>query len=87
MLHYTHCEKVVATIDVQTESGSSQTTADLARRGLRTTAGKNWSANRLPTVQKIISLCRTKDSLTGRGGGKDLFNGSKVLVTSPSEIA
>ena len=35
---------------------SSQTTADLARRGLRTTAGKNWS-NGLPNVHKILSLC------------------------------
>ena len=57
VLHYTHSEEVVATIDVQTESGSSQTTVDLARRGLRTTAGKNWSANELPTVHRILSLC------------------------------
>ena len=56
-VHYTHFEKVGAIIDVQTESGSSQTTADLARRGLRTTTWKNWSANGLPTVHKILSLC------------------------------
>ena len=44
MLHYTHSEEVGAAIDVQTKSGSSDTTADLASHGLRTNAWKNWSA-------------------------------------------
>ena len=37
--------------------------------------------------QNSFLMCRTEDSLTGRGGGKDLFNGSEMLVTSPSKIA
>ena len=77
VLHYTHFEKVVATIDVQTESGSSQTTADLARHGLKTTAGKNWSANGLPTVQKILSLCVEP---------KIAWQGEEVLKTSLMEV-
>ena len=77
VLHYTHCEKVFATIDVQTESGSSQTTADLARRGLRTTAGKNWSANGLPTVHKILSVCVEP---------KIAWQGEEVVKTSLMEV-